>query len=94
MYLCYLGNEVQRMRKITFRTQLYIGILFVMSGFLLSTIFQNGIFSNLAHIFYGLLFVVHPAVPEHFTGNKYAIACSRATGIVIIVLGLVTRYGV
>jgi hypothetical protein len=82
------------MFKLTFKNQIILGIIFIVLGFICSTIFKQGIFSNIGWILYGALFVFHPVLPKNAKSSSKALLVMRITGLVIIILGIITRFGV
>lgn len=84
---------------LTFARQWRLMAGIVLSGLILSTLFKQGIFSNIGWILAGLLFVIHPVCPEAWKW-KYGDDDSRMKrnfrigGAVVIFLGLITRFGV
>lgn len=83
------------MKKLTFKYQILLGIIFILLGNVLAFIFHHGIFTNLAWILYGLLFIVHPVCPERFTESgreKQGILAVRIAGAVCIIIGLLVWF--
>ena len=83
----------QRMKPLTFRNQMLLDLVILAIGFVCSTVTKIGLFTNAAWALYGLLFVIHPVWPERARGPRMALYM-RLTGVVIILLGLITRFGV
>ena len=61
-------------------------------SFTLSIISNINWFSNLGVCILGLLFVINPVEPERYKGYPRFTRCIRITGIIIIVLGAITRF--
>ena len=81
------------MEKLTFKRQLFMGIVLIIAGNILAFIFRKGIFSNIAWILYGLLFIINPVYPERYRDNgKKAKVAARIAGIVCIIVGVTTRF--
>ncbi len=81
------------MEKLTFKRQLFLGIVLIIAGNILAFIFRKGIFSNIAWILYGLLFIINPVYPERYRDNgKKAKVAARIAGIVCIIVGVTTRF--
>ena len=81
------------MEKLTFKRQLFLGIVLIIAGNILAFIFRKGIFSNIAWILYGLLFIINPVYPERYRDNgEKAKVAARIAGIVCIIVGLITRF--
>ena len=81
------------MEKLTFKRQLFLGIVLIIAGNILAVIFRKGIFSNIAWILSGLLFIINPVYPERYRDNgKKAKVAARIAGIVCIIVGVTTRF--
>ncbi len=76
-----------------FEKQFRNGIIAIVLGVILSHIFKNGIFSNIAWVFYGLLYVVHPVDLHSRPLTPKGAVAVRIAGAVIVLLGIVTRFG-
>lgn len=81
------------MKKLTFRNQLILGVIILLAGFACATVTKIAVCANIGWIIYGLLFVIHPVWPENARSPRMALYM-RLTGVVIILLGLIARFGV
>jgi len=84
------------MKKLTFKTQFRICMGILILSFVLAHITKQGVFTNIAWIIYGLLFIINPVWPEmwdHADHKKMRLGC-RIGGVLVIVVGLITRFGV
>lgn len=82
------------MEKLTFKNQIYIGLAIVLIGFVLTTITKNRIFSNIGWSIYGILFIINPVEPEKHKGYPNMKKWIRISGVIILVLGLITKFKV
>lgn len=82
------------MNRISFKKQMIIGLVFLFLMHICSTVFKNGIFVNIAWIAYGLLFVINPVCPEKSKEVKNIRLWIRLAGVLCIILGIMTRFGV
>lgn len=82
------------MKSITFQHQILFGLLFVVAGFVCSAIFKNGIFSNIGWVIYGCLFLLNPVCPIRTAHVKNIKIYIRIAGAAVILLGVLTRFGV
>ncbi len=83
-------------RKLTFRLQCRICIFIFLINILLAHLFQTGLFHNLTFLICGGLFLAHPVCPEHW-GSAYPDGWERGFrigGAILMVLGLITRFGI
>lgn len=74
-----------------FKKQILLGVVLVILANILAFAFHRGLFSNIAWIVYGLLWIVHPVYPEQMDAKKGCFA-ARLAGAVCILIGLVTRF--
>ena len=87
------------MKKLTFKQQFCTGLAIEIVCFILATILKQGIISNTGWILYGLLFVIHPVCPNAWKwrygdDDKRMKRDFRIAGCVVILFGLITRFGV
>ena len=82
------------MDKLTFSAQVKIGLGILVLGFVLSTIFRQGLFTNIAWGLYGMLFVIHPVLPIRVIPQKRDLLWIRLAGLVVILLACITRFRV
>lgn len=82
------------MLDITYRQQLRGGIILLLLMHICSTLFHNGIFVNIAWVLYGLSFILHPVCPERAKEVKNIRLWVRFGGLLCVIIGLITRFGV
>lgn len=81
------------MGKLNFKNQLILGIIILAIGFVCSTVTKIGLFTNAAWALYGLLFAIHPVWPERLQHPRMKLAV-RLAGVAVVLLALITRFGV
>ena len=84
------------MKRLTFRLQICIGLGIFCLCIALGQLLHNGIFHNLAWILYGLLFLLHPVWPQSWwaADEKKMRRGARLAGVIAIIIGIITRFGV
>ena len=81
------------MKGITFKQQISAGIILIVVGNVLALIFHKGLFVNIAWLLYGLVLILHPVYPEKYRDDeKRAKLASRISGVICILVGILTRY--
>jgi hypothetical protein len=78
--------------RTSFMGRIVVFILLLVMG----AIFKNGIFDNIAWVLYGLSLIVFPCWPkawDHWDHKKLTLG-SRIAGVLAVVIGLITRFGV
>ena len=82
------------MKNITFKNQMYMGLAVALLCFVLSAVFKQGIFANIGWVCYGALFVLNPVCPERSSQIPNIKTYIRLTGVLVIFLGIIIRFGV
>lgn len=77
--------------KLNYDAQLTISFVLVILGNILTDIFDFWIYRSLAFIICGLLFIVHPVVPNYLETNKKTVFWTRIAGVILILIGGFTR---
>ena len=55
--------HMNKITKITFKQQVFIGIILIIAGNVLALILHKGLFANIAWILYGLILILNPVYP-------------------------------
>lgn len=84
------------MKQITFKAQVIT--LAIIHGFLLllAELTKVSLFNNAAWIIWGLVFIINPVWPkvwEYLDHDEMKLGC-RIGGVLLIAVGLLTRFGV
>lgn len=84
------------MCKLTFKLQMYISLGILICSFILATCTKQSLFNNVGWVIYGLFFIVNPVWPKSWDWkdhSKLRLGC-RIAGVLAILVGLLTRFGV
>jgi len=85
--------QLMNMKKITFKQQVFIGIILIVVGNVLALFLHKGLFANIAWVLYGLILILNPVYPERYSNDvRKAKLGSRIAGIICILAGILTRY--
>ena len=87
---------MEKMKFTAFEKQLWLGLGVMILCFFLAEKLEAGFIHNIGWIFYGLLFLIHPVWPlswDYKDYGKLRLGC-RSAGVLAIVIGLITRFGV
>ena len=81
------------MRKITFKRQVFIGLILIAVGNILALILHEGSCANIAWVLYGLVLIINPVYPERYSNDaqkaKWGV---RIAGIICVLVGVLMRY--
>lgn len=77
--------------KLTYKAQMIISVIIIILGNVLTEMFDFWIYRSIAFAICGLLFIVHPVVPNSLEANKTTIFWTRIAGVILILIGVFTR---
>lgn len=78
--------------KLTYKNQLMLSVIIIIVFFTLNVIFKNWVFSSIGWCLCGLLWIIHPALTKNIKPTKRNRMMIRLTGVVLIIIGLTTRF--
>ena len=83
------------MKFLTFSRQAWLCVIVFVACMVLSFTLHQGIFHNVAWVFYGALFFVHPVWPKSvdWQDHRKLRLGIRIGAALCIVVGLITRFG-
>lgn len=76
--------------KLKYKKQMILAIGLVVICYVLAVVFRNLLFRTIGLCLCGLLYAVHPVVPEGEESNKELKRLVRVAGIVLIFIGIFT----
>lgn len=76
--------------KLNYRNQLILAIVLIVVSYVLTAVFRNLLFRTIGLCLCGLLYAIHPVVPESDHSNKELKKLVRLVGIALIFIGLFT----
>ena len=77
--------------KLTYKAERNLSVIIIILANILSDVFQHWIYISVGWGIIGLMFIVHPVVPDKFEGNEKAIFWVRIAGVIAILIGVFTR---
>ena len=84
------------MKKMSFRVQACVCVILIALGFVFGMLTKDGLFSNIAWLSCGILFLLNPVWPnilDRFDHKQLQLGC-RVGGLLMIIFGMITRFGV
>ena len=84
------------MNRLTFHVQIRLTIGLYFLCFILARVFKQGWLTNVGWIIYGLFFIINPVWPQSWDWKDHTILrrSIRIAGVLAIIIGLITRFGV
>ncbi len=80
------------MKGITFDLQIRVALIIGVIGFIMAIVTQNSIVLNLACVFYGMMFVTNPVVPDIMLKYKNSQRMVRLFGVIIVALAILIKF--
>lgn len=84
------------MKRLTFHVQIRLSLGIGLLCYILASVVKQGLFMNAAWIFYGLFWIINPVWPQSWDWKDHSKLKlgTRIAGILAIIIGLITRFGV
>lgn len=79
------------MKKINFNKMLILSLIIIVLFNTLNLLFSHWFFTSIGFCVCGLLWVIHPIPPKKIETLKNIKLAIRIAGIVLILIGLITR---
>ena len=80
------------MRNWTYSQQLKYGLLMMSALFVCATLTHDGRYFNMAWMLYGLLWLLHPVLPERAAQTPKSIGIVRICGAAVMLVGAISRF--
>lgn len=77
--------------KLNYKVQMIIAVAIIIVFNILGSILGHWIFRSIGFVIAGLLYTIHPVVPENQKGNDEIAKAVRIAGIFLILIGIFTR---
>ncbi len=77
--------------KLTYKNQMILTCTIVVVFNLLNIIVKHWIFTTIGFIAFGLVWAIHPVLPQRATQSKKTLWAIRIAGLVVIAIGILTR---
>ena len=77
--------------KLTYRKQMALAVILIILANILTDVFEFWIYRSVGFCLCGLMWILHPLVPDHMEANKKTLFWTRIAGIILILIGVFTR---
>lgn len=77
--------------KLTYKVQIFISLVIILVANLISSILKHWIYRSGGFIICGLLWLIHPVLPNDAKLTKRTLLWVRIAGIINILIGVFTR---
>ena len=77
--------------KLNYKNQLILMVVIVILFNILSDLLDHWIYRNIGFWICGILWILHPVLPQNTVHNKKNLNIVRIAGIILILIGTFTR---
>ncbi len=77
--------------KFSYKNQLILTCIITLVFAVLNTVFRNWIFSSIGFGVCGLLWIIHPVLPQKAESVRHGTLIIRLCGVLLIAIGIFTR---
>ena len=77
--------------KLTYKAQMFISLVIIHLANVISTIMKHWIYRSGGFVICGLLWLIHPVLPNGTEVSKRTLLWTRIAGIILILIGVFTR---
>lgn len=77
--------------KLTYKGQMIMSVVIIILANILTDICNFWIYRSIGFAICGLLYIVHPVVPDGMEANEKTILWTRIAGVILILIGVFTR---
>ena len=77
--------------KLTYKAQIFISLVIILLANVMSTILKHWIYRSGGFVICGLLWLIHPVLPNGAEVSKRTLLWTRIAGVILILIGVFTR---
>ena len=77
--------------KMTYKAQMFISLVIILLANVISTIMKHWIYRSGGFAICGLLWLIHPVLPNGAEVSKRTLFWTRIAGVILILIGIFTR---
>lgn len=77
--------------KQAYKAQMLISVIIILLANVISTILKHWIYRSGGFVICGLLWLIHPVLPNGAEVSKRTLLWTRIAGVILILIGIFTR---
>ena len=77
--------------KLTYRKQVALGVIIIILANILTDVLNFWLYRSIGFGICGLLWIIHPVVPDRMEANRQTLLWTRIAGTILILIGVFTR---
>lgn len=77
--------------KLTYKKQMIIAVIIIILTNIMTEIFDFWIYRSVGFVICGLMWIIHPVLPNGAEVSKRTLLWTRIAGVILILIGVFTR---
>ena len=77
--------------KLTYKAQMIVSLAIILLANVISTMLKHWIYRSGGFVICGLLWLIHPVLPNGAEVSKRTLLWTRIAGVILILIGVFTR---
>lgn len=77
--------------KLTYKKQMIIAVIIIILTNIMTDIFDFWLYRSVGYVICGLMWIVHPVLPNGAEVSKRTLSWTRIAGVILILIGVFTR---
>lgn len=77
--------------KLTYKKQMIIAVIIIILANIMTEIFDFWIYRSVGFVICGLMWILHPVLPNEAEVSKRTLLWTRGAGVILILIGVFTR---
>lgn len=77
--------------KITYKVQIIASVAIILLANILGVLFTHWIYNSIGFVLCGLLWIIHPVLPNVAKISKMTLLWTRIAGFILVLIGILTR---
>ena len=77
--------------KLTYKVQMIISVIIIIVTNILTEVFELWIYRSIGFALCGLIWIIHPVLPNGAEVSKRTLLWTRIAGVILILIGVFTR---
>lgn len=77
--------------KLSYKKQMIIAVIIIILANIMTDIFDFWIYRSVGFVICGLIWILHPVLPNGAEVSKRTLLWTRIAGIILILIGVFTR---
>ena len=77
--------------KLTYKAQMMVSLMIILLANVIGSVLKHWICRSTGFVICGLLWIIHPVLPDGAEATQRTLLWTRAAGLILILIGVFTR---